>query len=224
MELIERYSYPQLEKVTYPSGARHYICPDSGRKLPSVTTIISSTADNKELREWRERVGDKKADEIKREAVGLGSLMHKHLESHILGVPRPGGNNYIRLMAERMADQIIQRGLPDVGEVWGSEVVVYAPELYAGTTDLIGLYKDRPAIIDFKTASKMRTRAMIDDYFHQLGAYGLAHDERYGTKIDTGVVFMVTRDCEYEAFIVEGTEFIDYKMRFLDRLELFLTK
>lgn len=224
MNLIERYCYPQLAKFTNEDGARHYICPDSGHKLPSVTTILSATSDNKVLREWRLRVGDKKADEIKQEATALGSLLHKHLENYIVGEPRPGGNNYIRLMAERMADQIIARGLPDVEEVWGSEVVVYSPELYAGTTDLIGLYRGRPAIIDFKTANKMRTRKMIDDYFHQLGAYSLAHDERYGTAIDTGVILMVSRACDYEAFIVEGTEFTDYKARFLDRLERFLTK
>jgi hypothetical protein len=223
MNLINRFQYRQLERVTYPSGARHYICPDSGKKLPSVTTILDKTADKKELREWRARVGDKKADEVKNEAVALGSLMHTHLEKHILGEERPGGNNYIRIMAERMADQIIHRGLVNVEEVWGSEVILYAPELYAGTTDLVGIYKGQPAIMDFKTAKKLRTRAMIDDYFHQLCAYGIAHNELYGTDIRTGVIFMVSRDYDFEEFIIEHGEFEDYKMKFLDRFTQFIT-
>jgi len=223
MNFVERYKYHLLEKVTYASGARHYICPNTGNKLPSVTTILSATApDKKELLEWRQRVGDKKADETKKEAIGLGTLMHNHLEKYILGEQRPGGNNYIRVMAERMADQIIHRGLVNVEEVWGSEVILYSPELFAGTTDLVGIYKGKPAIMDFKTAKKLRTREMIDDYFHQLGAYGIAHDEMHGTAIQTGVIFMVSRDCDYEEFVVEGGEFDDYKGRFLARFEQFL--
>lgn len=224
MKIIERYKYRALERVTYPNGARHYLCPDSGKKLPSVTTILSATADKKELVEWRQRVGEKKANEISKEATAIGSLMHTHLEKHILGEPRPPGNNYVRVLAERMADQIINRGLVDVEECWGSEVILYAPELYAGTTDLVGIYKGKPAIMDFKTAKKMRSRAMIDDYFHQLSAYGIAHDELYGTAIKTGVIFMVTREYEYEEFIIENEEFDAYKDRFLDRYEAFLRK
>lgn len=224
MNLIERFQYQPLERVTYASGARHYLCPITGKKLPSVTTILSATAtEKKELVEWRKRVGDKKADEVKEEAIAIGSLMHTHLEKYVLDEQRPVGNNYIRLLAERMADQIIQRGLVHVDEVWGSEVILYAPELYAGTTDLVGLYKGQPAIMDFKTAKKLRTREMIDDYFHQLAGYSLAHDEVHDTKITTGVIFMVSRDCDYQEFIVEGAEFDDYKVRFLDRCEQFFT-
>ena len=222
MHLTQRYQYRQLERKTYDSGARHYICPVTGKRLPSVTTILDRTADKTFLKEWRQRVGDKKADEAKKEGTDLGSLMHTHLEKHILGEPRPGGNNYFRLMAQRMADVIIQRGLVKVGEVWASEAMLYVPELYAGTTDVVGEYLDRPAIMDFKTAKTMRTRAMVDDYMHQLAAYGLAHDELYGTTIRTGVVFMVNRDCEYKEFIIEGDEFLDYQTRFLARYEQYI--
>lgn len=224
MKLTEQYKYKTLDKVTYPSGARHYLCPVSGTKLPSVTTILSATSpEKKELLEWKKRVGEAQAEQIKKEALALGTLMHTHLENFIMGQPRPGGNNVARLMAERMADQIIERGLVNVDEVWGSEITLYYPELFAGTTDLVGIYRGKPAIIDFKTAKKMRSREMIDDYFHQLGAYSLAHNELHETEIKTGVIFMVTRDYEFETFIVEGDEFEEYKSKFLDRLEQFIS-
>ena len=222
MKLLPRFEYKELVRKTYESGARHYICPISGKKLPSVTTILDRTADKTALKEWRQRVGDKKADEAKKEGTDLGSLMHLHLEKHIRGEARPGGNNYFRLLAARMADVIINRGLVNVGDVWASEAMLYVPELYAGTTDLVGEYLGNPAIMDFKTAKTMRTRAMVDDYLHQLGAYGLAHDELYGTNIKTGVVFMVNRDCDYKEFIIEADEFSEYQEKFLKRYEQYI--
>lgn len=223
MAIINRFDYQTLEKVTYASGARHYLCPVSGKKLPSVTTILDKTAgEKKELLEWRKRVGDEKAEQIKKEALGLGTLMHAHLENHIAGLPRPGGNNTPRIMAEKMADQIIERGLVNVDEIWGSEIQLFIPELFAGTTDLSGMYKGKPAILDFKTAKKMRSRAMIKDYFCQMAAYIMAHNTLYGTTIETGVIFMVTRDYEFETFVMEGDDTQKYSNEFIDRLEKFL--
>src|SRR3569832_2205721 len=125
MNLIERFSYQPLERHTQDIGVRHYVCPESGKLLPSVTTILAATGDKTALIEWRERVGDRKADQIKQEACALGSLMHTHLECHMRREKRPGGNNYIRLLAERMSNQIIERGLVQVDAVYGIEVALY---------------------------------------------------------------------------------------------------
>ena len=222
MVIKERYKYDKLERITQPDGVRHYVCPRTGKMLPSVTTILSRTADKKELVEWRQRVGDVKAEQIRQEATKLGTLMHTHLECYLLGLPRPGGNNYIRLLAERMANQIIHRGLVHVNECWGTETALYAPHLWAGTTDCVGLYEGKPAIMDFKTAKKIRRREMIEDYFLQLSAYIIAHNELYDTQIDTGVIFMVSRDCEYEEWVIEHGEVSRYKMQFFDRFEQYI--
>ena len=139
-----------------------------------------------------------------------------------MGTTRPGGNNTVRIMAEKMADQIIERGLVNVDEVWGSEINLYFPELFAGTTDLTGVYRGQPAIMDFKTAKKMRTIKMIDDYLVQAVAYAICHNEVFGTDIKTGVIFMVSRDYDFETFVIEGDKFEQYKTKFLDRLEQFI--
>jgi hypothetical protein len=222
MNLVEKFKYKTLEKVTYASGARHYLCPETGNKLPSVTTILDKTAgEKKELLEWKIRVGEKEANRIKNEALALGTLMHTHLEKYIIGEPRPGGNNTARLMAERMADQIIERGLVNVDAVFGSEVHLYIAQLMAGTCDAVGEWRGKPAILDFKTAKKIRTREMIDDYFAQIAAYGLCHNELYETNINVGVIFMVDREYNFQEFVIEGDEFQEYQMKFLDRLEQF---
>lgn len=219
-----RTDYPTLERITRLDGVRHYVEPDNGRMLASVTTILSETADKTALMEWQERVGEKAANKARNDGTALGTLVHQHLEDYLMGRPRPRGNNIIRQMAERMANQIIQRGLIHVDEVWGVESTLYYPGLYAGTTDLIGLYKGRPAIMDFKNAKMMRKRDMIGDYFNQCAAYGVAHDHLFGTEIDTLVIFMVSRDLKFETFIVEGDEYYRSCEEFLGRVDAYRAK
>lgn len=221
MIISKPYDYPTLDRTTNEDGTRFYVCPETGKPLPSVTTVLSKTADKSGLAMWEAFVGAKKAQQVREEATGLGTLMHTHLENHIMGIPRPGGNNLVRMMAARMADTVIAQGLCNVDEVWGLEIPLYYPDLYAGTTDVVGVYKGRPAIMDYKTAKKMRTRDMIRDYFDQMVAYSLAHNEKHGTDINVGVVFMVSRDLKFEQFVVEGDEFERHKVSFLTRLEAY---
>lgn len=217
----EIYEYPTLEQITRPDGVRHYRCPD-GLLVPSATTILSGTADKEGLKQWREWVGDKKADQARDEGAALGTLVHEHMERYLDGGQRPGGTNLIRQMSKRMADVMIQRGMSGVDEVWGSEKQLYHSGLYAGTCDLMGVYKGRPAIMDYKNAKKMRTWDMILDYGDQVCAYAMAHNHLFGTDIQTGVIFMVSRDLSFNTFIVEGEQFDAHCVRFLTRLEKYL--
>jgi len=214
-----------MDRITRSDGVRHYVCPDTGRHLPSVTTIIDATADKSGLILWEQRVGKAKADQVRREATGLGGLMHAHLEAYVQGVPRPRGNNAVRVMAERMADTVIKNALPQVAEIWGMEIGLRMPDLYAGTTDLLGLFNGQEAIMDYKTTrATLKTREQIHDYFDQMAAYALAHDAVYGTKIKMGVIFMVTRECAYRQYVLEGLEFERHQMSFLSRLERYMDK
>jgi len=223
MRMNPCFPYRTLERITREDGVRHYVCPDTGASLPSVTTVLDGTSDKSFLVEWRARVGEKNAERIKEEATGLGSLMHQHLENHVQGVPRPRGNNIVRRMAESMADVMIARALPSVDEVWGMEVTLHSPNLYAGTTDLVGTYKGRPAIMDYKSAKKVRPRDQIGNYLDQTVAYALAHNHVFGTNIRLGVVFMVDRDLNYREFVLEGDEFDRHEISFLQRLEDYLS-
>ena len=101
---------------------------------------------------------------------------------------------------------MIEKGLGPITEIWGLETPLYYPSLFAGTTDVVGLYNGIPSIIDFKTAKKMRKRSEIGDYAAQLGAYAVCHDEKYGTDIQQGVVMMVDRGLSYEAFVYDKNE------------------
>lgn len=208
IKLNPRYTYQKLDRIE-SNGPRLYQTPD-GARVPSVTTVLSQTGDKTALIEWRKRVGDQEANRISQESAGLGTLVHKHVENYILGEPRPAGNNLVHEMARSMADRIIERGLSRVTEVWGMEASLYYPGLYAGTTDLVGEYEGVPAIMDHKTAKKIKKREWIEDYFIQTCAYALAHNEVHGTNIKQGVIFMADREGGYKTFMIQGSEFDHY--------------
>jgi len=95
------------------------------------------------------------------------------------------------------------------------------PDKYAGTTDLVGVYKDNPCIVDFKQSNKPKRREWIEDYFCQLAAYALAHDQLHGTTINNAVILMAVRDGSTSEFNISGKEFEKYKDIWLRRVEQF---
>lgn len=194
-----------------------------GFAVPSVTTILDATKPEekkKALLEWRKRVGEEKAKQITTEAAGRGTRMHKWLENHVKtgNTGEPGTNPY-SIQSHNMAKIIIEQGLSKCQEYWGTEVSLYFPEVYAGTTDLVGVHDNSDAIMDHKQTNKPKKREWIEDYFIQLAAYANAHNEVYGTKIRKGVIFMCSADNQYQEFIVEGVEFDKYSDLWFKRLE-----
>lgn len=217
------YTYKKLDRQDGGAQGRVYVT-ETGARVPSVTTILSATKDMTHLIAWKKRIGEDKAKQITTESAGLGTTMHAHLEAYVLGEQRPGGNNYGRLMAQRMADTIIAEGLIEVDEVWGVEAHLHYEDLWAGTTDLVGMYMGRPAIMDFKTTIKPKKREWVDDYHMQLTAYAMAHNALYGTDIQTAVVFMVSRDCEFQKFVWTGHEFEEGKHKWAQRVNEYYEK
>lgn len=221
MYIPNKYNYVSINRETI-NGERRYATPD-GEKLPSVTTILSATAPKEKLEklnEWRNRVGHKRAQEITTEAAGRGTRMHKWLEDYVKTgkIGTPGSNPY-SIQSHKMAENIIYQGLSKCNEFWGTEVPLYFPKIYAGTTDLVGIHDGDEAIMDHKQTNKPKKREWIEDYFLQLAAYANAHNEVHGTKIRKGVIFMCSADNIYQEFIVEGNEFDHWSNQWFRRLE-----
>ncbi len=219
--LVSKYNYKPLTRDD-SSGRRLYQTPD-GTAVPSVTTILDKTkpAEAREaLARWKKAVGEQKAQEITTEAAGRGTRMHKFLEDHIKGIPlKESVTNPFAQQSLDMARKVIAEGFPKINEVWGSEVPLYFPELYAGTTDCCGIHDGEEAILDFKQTNKPKKREWIDDYFLQLTAYALAHNEVHGTNIRKGVILMCSKDYEYQEFVLEPTDFDYWTERWCDRVE-----
>ena len=217
----DKFNYISMSKVEV-DGKRRYATPD-GEKLPSVTTILDATKSEESkqaLANWRKRVGHAKAQEITTEAAGRGTRMHKWLEDYIkTGLMGEPGTNPYSIQSHQMARSIIDQGLSKCNEFWGTEVALYFPKIYAGTTDLVGLHEGSESIMDHKQTNKPKKREWIEDYFVQLAAYANAHNELYGTKIRKGVIFMCSAANEYQEFILEGTDFDVYTDKWFNRVE-----
>ena len=199
---VQKYPYGELSRVT-KNHKRHYETPD-GRAVPSVTTVLSATKDMTHLNAWKKRVGAQEAQRIATESANIGTVMHRSLEKHVKGEDRKPGSNLIQQKAWTMANVIIDNGLTDVSEVWGSEVSLHYPELYAGTTDLVGVYKGAPAIMDFKQSRRLKKKEWVEDYFLQLVAYAEAHNKIYDTKINSGRVFICTQNNQFQTFEIDN--------------------
>ena len=218
MKWNKLYNYPTSMRSVV-KDERHYDIGSS--KLPSVTTILSATQSDEKrasLEAWKNKVGGIEADRIKNTAANRGTAMHSYLEMHL------NGENLLDLTIEglaarSMAQTIIDKGLIELQEIWGNEVVLYYPELYAGQTDLCGVYQGRDSIIDFKQSNKPKKDEWIEDYKLQLAAYATAHDCVYGTKIEQGVILMCTPDNFFQRFIINGAQFREYKWKWLDKVD-----
>lgn len=221
--IVHRYNYTKLTRQQ-TNGSRVYETPE-GEKVPSVTTILDQTKSEESrraLQEWRQRVGVQRAQEITTEAAGRGTRMHKYLEDYVKNdVLTEAGTNPYSQQSRKMAEVIINQGLINVNEFWGLEVPTYFPGLYAGTTDCVGVWQNQPAIIDFKQTNKPKRKEWIDDYFCQLVAYALAHNEVHKTDIRTGVILMCSQNFEFQHWVITEAEFEHYTEKWLDRVAKF---
>ena len=214
MKKSNKYKYKRVER-NEDHGSRTYDV--QGLKLPSVTTILDKTKDKTYLDRWKAKVGHEEAERIKNLSSKRGTSMHKFIEKHITGA---GYDDLTEIgqQAKPMAQKIIDIGLTPVSEYYGSEVSLYYPGLYAGSTDLVCMHNGKETIADFKQANKPKREDWIEDYFLQIGAYAMAHDYVHGSNIEQGVIMICTPDLYYQEFKFDGEMMKNYRHKFLQRL------
>tara|TARA_B100001059_G_scaffold216454_1_gene234851 strand:- start:105 stop:794 length:690 start_codon:yes stop_codon:yes gene_type:complete len=216
-----KFTYPNLERVDTEIG-RHYL-DSNGNLVPSVTTVLSGTSNNKEgIEKWRQKVGDVEADRIMKQSTDIGTAVHEAIEKYL---SKEHWDDFEetndQLMARKMTSKFINKGLEKITEIWGLEVGLILDNLYAGTADCVGTYQDIPSLIDFKTARRIKRREWIEDYFLQGCAYANAHNVMFNTDIKQIVILMVDRDLVFKEFIVRLDEFNELTTKWKKRLIYF---
>ena len=217
MQITQKYNYADLKRQD--GDTRLYLTPD-GEALPSVTTILGRTKDKTFLKKWRQKVGEKKAEQIIKDSAQIGTALHLYIERFVNGEQYKDLTK-IGIQAEKMAKKIIDESFKDLTEIWGSEVHLYNPGKYAGTADMIGVYKGRPAIMDFKQTNRPKKREWIQDYLMQLSAYAQAHNKLFNTDIDQGVILMCSRDLTFQRFELQGENFTRAYDTFMKKLDFY---
>jgi hypothetical protein len=219
MKKTDKFNYITGKQITDPgTGTRVYEV--VGNRLPSVTTILGQTKDQSFIKKWKEKVGEKKAEEIKNLSSRRGTSMHKFLESYVEGVGYEDLTD-IGVQAKPMAEKIIEIGLAPVDEWYGSEVTLYYPGLYAGSTDLVCRHNGMETIVDFKQSNHPKREEWIEDYYMQIAMYALAHDYVYGSRIEQGVIMVCTPDLYYQEFKTQGANLRAWKHKALKRIDMY---
>ena len=212
-----KYTYVDASRIE-DQGTRLYDV--NGSRLPSVTTILGATKDQQFLKEWKAKVGEAEADRIKNLSSRRGTSMHKFLEHYVQGT---GYDDLTEIgqKAKAMAEKVIDVGLTPGEEIYGSEVTLYYPGLYAGSTDLVCVHNGKDSIVDFKQSNRPKREDWIDDYKMQIAAYAMAHDYVHNSKIEQGIIMVCTPDLYYQEFLVNGAELRQWKHKFLKRLDMY---
>ena len=219
MKINRKYQYKDYTRTT-DQGRRVYL--NGQEKLPSVTTILSRTKEESDgLKKWRERVGEAEAKRIMKEAAQRGSAMHEALEGYLYG-QKFQSPTHDAPIALKMANLIISKGLIYLDEIWGVEQTLIYPGSYAGASDLIGLYKQTPTILDFKQANKPKREEWIEDYYLQLAAYICAHEKEYG-EIKKGQILVAVKNLTFQEFEISGNRLLEYKDKWWKRVDQFRT-
>jgi len=181
-----KYTYTtQMRVDTLPTG-RTYHTPAGS--YPSITTILGKTSPNQIwLAKWKARVGEEEAARVSKEATDRGTLIHEFAEDYF-------NNKPINLESQtsdvkQMTTDLIKGVESGVEEIWGQEQILWSNKYrYAGRTDMVGIWKGKPSIIDFKTSKKLKQDSSIRDYYIQCCSYAVAHNEMYKTGISNGVI------------------------------------
>lgn len=203
----KKFNYlTEVETDTLPTG-RTYHTPDGS--YPSITTILGKTADNTWLIRWKERVGEEEAARVSKEATDRGTLVHEYAERHFNGEDVWDEIMNERLDVRQMSRDLIRATEKGVEEIWGQEQVLWSNKYrYAGRTDMVGIWKGKPTIIDFKTSKKKKNEKQITDYYIQGCAYAVAHNEMYGTGIQDVAIIMTIDGADPMVFEKSAVPFL----------------
>lgn len=174
---------------TLPTGRTYYT---PAGAFPSITTLLGKTSPNQIwLQKWREKVGEEEASRISKEATDRGSLVHEYLERYWNGIDIEEELSSEPINVRYPVKALLKGTQPNVTSVWAQEIPIWSLSLgFAGRIDMVGLWKDTPSIIDFKTSKKVKSVKDIKDYFLQCSGYAHAHNELFSTSIQKIVVII----------------------------------
>jgi hypothetical protein len=151
----------------------------SGRRIPSVTTIINRFKDSGGLLYWANQQGleGKTLDESRHEAVAPGTIGHLMVEAHIQGQEYSPEQYPVELLARARAAFAAYLAWEKMTAIRfrHTEVALTSEKhRFGGTFDAIGLIGNELVLCDWKCAN-----AVYPDHLYQLAAYKILWEENY---------------------------------------------
>lgn len=166
---------------------RYYLTEDGA--FPSVTSVISATADTTALDKWKSKVGEKEANRIsgvaRRRGTAIHTLLEKHIKKEEIDFRKEMPSNL--LIFEQMKRQVEL----NMSICHGLEVPLYSKTLrVAGRCDCIATWNDRLSIVDYKTSKAEKEEKWIQSYFIQACFYSIMLEEMLGHKAKQLVILI----------------------------------
>ena len=182
-----------IEQINTPKG-RLYKTP-LGNLYPSATTVVS-ILNEKFIREWRNRVGDEKANEISKWASEHGSRFHELMEKTLKeGIQTLSFGEEFSFVYPHFVKNVF----PKITEVKFVEQRMFSDTLrVAGTADLVAKFNGKWSIIDWKTSTHDKSPQSVMSYWCQLASYAVMVEELYGIHIEQLVLVFNKGDMECE--------------------------
>ena len=199
--------FPELE-VHNIKGLRFYETP-TGEKYPSITTVLGKQpGKQKGLQEWRERVGVAQAQIISGKAARRGSVFHNIVENYLQDEDISDFKQQ-NFMAWCMFGEMKSHLDEKINEIVLQEQTMFSSKFkVAGRCDLIGVYKDKLSVVDFKTTTTTKKEEWIGDYFIQCAAYASMYEEHTGESVEDIVIMMVAEDGEVQLFEKKTADYL----------------
>lgn len=206
---------PDLKSETHSDGKRYYTSP-SGKRLPSVTTVVGAMK-KQVIMEWRNRVGEVEANRISKLATGRGNRVHDLAERYL----KNEKIDWVREMPDsvEMFRTLIPH-LQKINNIHYIEQALWSEKIgLAGRVDLIAEWDGVLSVIDFKTSKKIKKKEDIQDYFAQCTAYSGMYEEHVGVPIDQIVIVMAVEN-EQPIIFIEKTG--DHINTLVEHIEFYL--
>lgn len=175
----------ELKTIEGPKG-RFYVTPE-GNKYPSITTILGS-GEKPWLADWRNSLGNERADREMKRSADRGTAVHLMIERFLDNESNVTRDQKIEHVTEF---NTLRLHLKNINNILTQETPLWSDLLRcAGRVDCVGEWQGKLSIIDFKTSTNNKTAEMIDSYWMQTTAYAIMFQERYGIQIDQAVIIM----------------------------------
>ena len=181
---------------------RFYVTPE-GNKYPSITTVLSGRA-KEGINAWRERVGESAANRIMRAASSRGTAVHELAENYLNNDELVNQEVLPLFMFTQLKSE-----LDNINNIVMQEGGLYSDKWgIAGRVDCIADYDGKLTVIDFKTSTKEKKEAWIENYFIQCTAYCEMYEERYGQAIDQIAILIVCEDGAIQTFVKDKKDYV----------------
>lgn len=199
--------FEKFKEENFENNYRRPYLTREGIKYPSVSTVLYKGTDQSWKEKWIEKVGQKEADRISKEATKRGTNIHEITEKYLLNDEKWNENlNYIEKSEFGELKPVLDE---NVGKIYGLEVSIYSDLMKTcGRADMIAEWGNKNSIVDFKTSKKEKKKEWIGNYFLQSAAYSYMAYETYGVFCPQIVILIAVDHCKPQIFVDRAKNWI----------------